>query len=117
MSRPKRSRRICCEPKFAEFSPNGIEQAKTVCLSVDEFEVIRIIDFEKQTHEQCSKRMAISRTTVTEIYQDARQKLADCIVNGSRLIISGGHYRICDGSAAPYCGGKCSKQSKLLSTE
>ncbi len=41
--------------------------------------------------------MDISRTTVTEIYESARYKLAQCIVNGKRLIIAGGNYRICEG--------------------
>lgn len=49
------------------------------------------------THEQCAERMEISRTTVTEIYQGAREKIADCLVNGKRLVISGGNYRLCEG--------------------
>ena len=37
-----------------------------VTLAVEEYEVIRLIDLEKLTHEQCAKQMDISRTTVTE---------------------------------------------------
>lgn len=48
--------------------------------------------------------MDVSRTTVTEIYESARYKLAQCIVNGKRLIISGGNYRICEGREYPRCG-------------
>lgn len=65
-------------------------------LTVDEYEVIRLIDLEKLTHEQCGQQMDISRTTVTEIYESARAKIADSIVYGKPLRIAGGHYRLCD---------------------
>ena len=73
-------------------------------LTVDEFEVIRLVDLEKLTHEMCAERMEISRTTVTEIYESAREKIADCLVNGKRLVISGGNYRLCEGKT---CGCGC----------
>ena len=50
-------------------------------LSVDEYEVIRPCRLWKQNHEQCAAVMDISRTTVTEIYERARYKISDCIVN------------------------------------
>lgn len=112
MSRPQRCRRICQEPKFAEFSPDGIDDTEGIRLSLDEFEVIRLVDLEKQTHEQCAMQMEISRTTVTEIYESAREKIANCIVNGRRLIIAGGNYRVCGGAALQCCGGKCKFQTQ-----
>jgi len=51
--------------------------------------------------------MDISRTTVTEIYEKARFKIADCIVNGKMLQISGGNYKLCNGSAKQCCNKKC----------
>lgn len=76
---------------------------------MDEFEVIRLIDHEKMTHEQCALQMDISRTTVTEIYESARFKISDSIVSGKVLVISGGNYRLCNGSNAHCCGEKCRK--------
>lgn len=102
MARPTRCRRICREPEYNSFTPEGISSDGTVILSLDEYEVIRLIDLEKNTHEQCAQRMGISRTTVTEIYQAARYKVADGIVHGKSLRIAGGHYRLCDGTA-PGC--------------
>ena len=107
MPRPQRCRRICCEPEFEKFSPSGAGDTGSVVLTLDEFEVIRLVDLEKQTHEQCAKQMDISRTTVTEICESARQKIADCLVNGKNLIISGGNYRLCEGGAVKCCGKKC----------
>ncbi len=109
MPRPQRCRRICCEPEFEKFSPSGAADTGSVVLTLDEFEVIRLVDLEKQTHEQCAKQMDISRTTVTEICESARQKIADCLVNGKKLIISGGNYRLCEGGAVKCCGKKCTR--------
>ena len=111
MARPRRCRRVCSEPDYSSFMPDGIPCSETVTLAVDEYEVIRLIDLEKLTHEQCAKRMDISRTTATEIYESAREKIADSIVNGKRLIIEGGDYRLCDGSAVHFCRKRCGRAS------
>ena len=66
-------------------------------MTVDEYEVIRLVDLEEKTHEQCALQMDISRSTVQEIYENARRKLAACIVYGRKLVIAGGNYRVCDG--------------------
>ena len=107
MARPRRCRRVCTEPDYSSFAPDGIPCGERVTLAVEEYEVIRLIDLEKLTHEQCAKQMDISRTTVTEIYESAREKIADCIVNGRPMEISGGSYRLCDGSAVHFCRKKC----------
>ena len=107
MPRPQRRRRVCSEPEYTEFLPKGSTGYDVVILSTDEFEAIRLVDFEKKTHEQCALQMEISRTTVTEIYERARFKLADSIVNGKRLVIEGGSYRLCGGTAKNCCGRNC----------
>ena len=76
-----------------------------------------MIDYEKKTHEQCARQMGISRTTVTEIYERARTKIADCIVSGKTLYISGGNYTLCDGSAWRSCGKKCSRAEQTVENE
>lgn len=107
MPRPQRRRRVCSEPEYTEFLPKGSTDYDVVILSTDEYEAIRLVDFEKKTHEQCALQMEISRTTVTEIYERARFKLADSIVNGKRLVIEGGSYRLCGGTAKNCCGRNC----------
>lgn len=112
MPRPQRCRRICREPEYISFSARGISSGKEITLSVDEYEVIRLVDYEKCTHEQCAKQMDISRTTVTEIYESARQKIADCLINGKTLNISGGNYRLCQGSAQHCCQKACTAKGE-----
>lgn len=76
-------------------------------LSVDEYEAVRLIDFQNFTQEECGAYMKIARTTVQEIYASARRKLAAALVEAKTLIIKGGDYVLCDGREA-YCGcGGC----------
>ncbi len=101
MPRPTRCRRICGAPQVDTFCPNGCEDAEPILLTLDEYEVIRLVDLEQQTHEQCAAQMDISRSTVQEIYESPRRKIAACLVHGKPLHITGGNYRICGGQEAP----------------
>ena len=94
MPRPTRSRRIEGYPDHWSFSPDNADDAEEVILALDEYEAIRLIDRERLTQEQCAARMGVARTTVTAIYENARAKLAQVIVDGKRLRISGGSYQI-----------------------
>lgn len=112
MARPLKCRTICSEPDYTCFKPQGFLSGKSIILTLDEYEVIRLIDLEGLTHEQCSKQMNISRTTVTEIYENARRKVARSLVYGEELIISGGNYKLCDGTENSFCPKKCNKYLK-----
>lgn len=103
MPRPQRCRRICRSPNNTVFVPETGCEAEPIILTLDEYEVIRLVDLERKTHEECSAQMDISRSTVQEIYETARQKLAACLVYGRKLIISGGNCRICDGTEHAGC--------------
>ena len=112
MARPTRCRRICAEPAYDSFIPEGISTGERTGLTLDEYEAIRLIDLQKCTHEQCARQMDISRTTVTELYESARYKIADSIVNGKALEISGGNYRFCDGTADFCCNTDCGRSEE-----
>ena len=110
MPRPQRCRRICSLPEYTCFEPSGSTSCSgEVVLSLDEYEAIRLMDYEGCTHEQCASVMQISRTTATEIYASARKKLAEAIVDGRPLVIGGGSVRLCDhvepcGQSCPHSG-------------
>lgn len=53
MARPRRCRKICTEPAYDSFKPEGISVGEEITMTVDEYEVIRLVDLEKYTHEQC----------------------------------------------------------------
>ena len=107
MPRPPRCRRICGVSQVDTFCPNGCENTEPILLTLDEYEVIRLVDLELQTHEQCAAQMDISRSTVQEIYESARRKIAACLVHGKPLQITGGNYRVCGGQEAANCGRCC----------
>ena len=109
MPRPQRCRRICQKPPIDTFYPENSQDETPIRLTLDEYEVIRLVDLEQQTHEQCAFQMDISRSTVQEIYESARRKLAACLVYGRTLMISGGNYRICGGQENENCGSCCRK--------
>lgn len=94
MPRPKRCRRICGYPDYWSFVPEGIKTSETVVFMLDEFEAIRLIDYMKMTQEECAAQMRVSRATITSIYESARYKLSDAMINGKRIRITGGSYRI-----------------------
>ncbi len=111
MSRPTKCRRVCRVPDTLSFSPtHGGNAEKAVVLTLDEFETVRLIDKEGLSQEQCSDQMGISRTTVQKIYEIARKKIADVLVDGLPLIIEGGEYTLCDGSSLHCKNDDCYKQ-------
>lgn len=107
MPRPPRCRRICDAPQVDTFCPQGHEEAAPILLTLDEYEVIRLVDLEQRTHQQCAAQMDISRSTVQEIYESARRKIAACLVYGRKLVITGGSYRICGGQEQARCTQCC----------
>ena len=94
MPRPKRCRQICGYPSFWTFAPENADAMETIRFTLDEYEAVRMIDHEKLTQEDCAEAMGVSRATVAGIYESARFKLADAIINGKRIRITGGAYRI-----------------------
>src|SRR5690554_2703507 len=99
MPRPRKWRKVCCLPDVNRFGPldSPVEKEHVVIMSVDEYETIRLIDLEGLSQEECAGQMHVARTTVQGIYQEARKKIAESLVNGKVLKIEGGDYKLCDG--------------------
>ena len=107
MARPRKCRRVCGMPRTNSFAPMGSQLCEErIIMAVDEYETIRLIDLAGYTQEECAAQMGIARTTVQGIYNDARRKLADALVNGKMLFIDGGDIDICERENAG-CGRKC----------
>ena len=101
MPRPVKCRKVCHFPRVLEFLPVHTEaQHPPILLTVDEYEAIRLIDKEGLSQEACGERMQVARTTVQKIYDSARKKLAEALVEGAPLLIKGGEFRLCDGKSA-----------------
>jgi uncharacterized protein len=100
MSRPRKGRKVCCLPQSNLYGPlNGANiGSEIITMTVEEYETIRLIDLEGLTQEECAERMKVARATVQKIYNDARIKLAESLVNGNILKIEGGDYKLYDES-------------------
>ncbi|MDP3453256.1 MAG: DUF134 domain-containing protein [Bacteroidales bacterium] len=91
MPRPVRRRRMNNPPCFRGYKPieaSGIRAP--VLLNYDEYESIRLSDYELLDHVAASVLMSISRPTFTRIYESARRKIAQAIVTGAPIIFEGG---------------------------
>lgn len=111
MPRPPRCRRVCALPATVEFGPvQSTSQTEVVILGLDEYEVIRLIDWVGLTQAECAKQINVARTTVTGMYDSARHKVADALVNGKRLLIEGGPIQICPRSST--CCHSCCRTGK-----
>ncbi|MHB1335583.1 MAG: DUF134 domain-containing protein [Candidatus Humimicrobiaceae bacterium] len=64
----------------------------TVCVTVDEYEAVRLADYEKLKHGEAAKKMNISRPTFTRLLESAHNKISDAIVNGKAVRIEGGDF-------------------------
>ena len=109
MPRPRKCRKVCCMPENTQFYPENKSEEPPIVLRVDEYETIRLIDFEGLSQEECSKYMDVARTTVQQIYADARKKIAQMLVLGTELKIQGGNYQLCHRKT---CCCRCEKEKK-----
>ena len=111
MPRKVKCRKVCHYPQTLEFLPqNNSAEQEPIILTVDEYETIRLIDRRGMSQEQCAAFMQIARTTVQRIYETARKKLADFVVEGRPLRIEGGDFRLCNGSSTGCGCVDCFKQ-------
>lgn len=115
MPRPRKCRKVCQMPATREFFPaDRPDTGSFVILTVDEYEAIRLIDKQGFSQEECSSYMKVARTTVQLIYNSARKKLADALVEGKPLRIEGGQYQLCDGKEEFCDCGGCRKHRRSL---
>lgn len=106
MARPKKKRTVCFIPTVKEYGPlnQEIETLDSVAMSIEEFESIRLMDYENLGQEMSSEVMAVARSTFQRIYNDARKKIAYSLVHGHVIRIEGGEYEVCnDYTGKGYC--------------
>ena len=95
MPRPLKYRFVEGHPPSDYFKPRGVPLAslEVSVLTLDEFEAVRLADYEGLYQEQAAEKMGISRQTFGKIVESARKKIADALVNSKAIRIEGGVYR------------------------
>lgn len=118
MPRPRKYRRVCCLPKVNEFGPLNVKELNNyVIMTVEEYETIRLMDLENLSQEETADRMGVARSTIQRIYEEARRKIADFIVNGKTLKIEGGDYRVCDFNVDNNRCSLCRRHGRMFGKE
>lgn len=112
MARPRKWRKVCCLPETTLYGAlNGADaENENVTMTIEEYEVIRLIDLEDLTQLECAEKMQIARTSVQNIYKNARSKMAESLVNGSTLKIEGGYYKLYNEIERKHGCRKCRKK-------
>jgi len=96
MPRRMRRRRVLSEPDVVFFKPQGIpmRELEEVVLTIDEYEALRLCDFDELNQEQSAKKMKVSQPTFNRLIISARKKTAEALVKGKAIKIEGGNYFI-----------------------
>ena len=94
MPRPRKLRLVQGGPMSNVFKPKGIpgSDLEEVIISLEGFEAIRLIDFEKMDQGAAAERMNVSRQTFGRILSNARGLIAEALVKGKMIRIHGGDY-------------------------
>jgi predicted DNA-binding protein (UPF0251 family) len=92
------------------FKPYGMQKCDMgpVILKYEEFESIRLIDYDLLSQDFAAKQMCISRPTFTRIYNRALKTIAKAFVEGKSIEIEGGNFQF------EHDWYKCKKCYKLI---
>lgn len=88
MPRRRRPRKIVAPPDFKGYKPYGvhIKSPEPVELLYEEYEAIKLADYDLMNHDKAATLMGISRPTFARIYEAARRKIAKALVETKEII-------------------------------
>jgi len=87
-------RKVSELPVIKGFKPYGGvpgDKKSAINLLLEEYEALRLCDYDHLNHQEAADLMGVSRPTFTRIYASALEKIAKSFVEGQRIIIEGGH--------------------------
>lgn len=90
MVRPIKPRTLNASPKSFYFKPQGIPMRflDEVVLEADEFEALKLHDYDNLDHVSSAKMMDISQPTFARTLDRAYKKLALAIIDGQAIRIN-----------------------------
>lgn len=82
MPRRKSPRKIVAPPVFKGYKPYGCSKVcdGEVELLYEEYEALKLADYDLMSHHEACNLMGISRATFARIYESARRKIAKAFV-------------------------------------
>lgn len=105
MARIKKKRLVQMAPSFGGFKPFGILNGKQgrVMINIEEYEALKLCDYEHLTQAEAAELMNISRPTFTRIYESVRSKIARGFIEGLPIIYEGGDSLIAEWYTCDKC--------------
>lgn len=96
MPRPRICRRIMKRPRCNHFKPVGVQLKSLgeVILTVEEYEVIRLIDLNEMEQSDAGRKMKISQPTLSRLLNSARKKIAEALIRSKAIRIKGGNFEM-----------------------
>lgn len=86
-------RRVVAPPGFRGYKPYGNRHGRNghVDLHYEEYEAIKLADYDLMNHQKASQLMGISRATFARVYESARRKIARALVETREIRSVFGH--------------------------
>lgn len=120
MPRRKRLRKVVSPPKFQGYKPYGTigKRDEAVELLYEEYEAIKLADYDLLNHEEAAIYMGVSRATFARIYESARRKIAKALTEAREIVtVFGnatleGNWYLCSS-----CHAKYTKPESLVNNE
>jgi predicted DNA-binding protein (UPF0251 family) len=96
MPRTKNFRKVHAPPGFQGYRPFGtsVQNREEVELLFEEYEAIKLADYDLLNHQEASKLMEVSRATFARIYESARRKIAHALVESRSIHAVCGHAKL-----------------------
>ena len=121
MPRRRRLRKVVAPPGFKGYKPYGANCSENdfIELLYEEYEAIKLADYDFMNHETAAKLMGISRPTFARIYESARRKIAKAMVEVKEIRTAYGNalldknWYMCQKCHARFYYSKNSSKTKL----
>ena len=110
MPRNKISRTVLSKPKAIFYKPQGVclKKLEIVKLAHDEFEAIKLHDFDDFTQSMAAESMKISQPTFGRILNSAYRKISKALFEGKAIMIEIPEKKVLDKeSVCDVCGNQC----------
>ncbi len=106
MARHKKNRIIQIAPHFNGFNPTGNVNPlpEVVEISFEEYEALKLCDYELMHQSEAAQLMQVSRPTFTRIYESVRRKLARAFIEGRTIAFINGE---ANAGLWYHCGACC----------
>ncbi len=93
MPRQRRLRKVVAPPDFKGFKPYGNNKPfqEPIELFYEEYEAIKLADYDLLSQLEASEIMGVSRPTFARIYSTARQKIALALAESREIVAVFGH--------------------------